>query len=98
YDTPDGGPFPEDQPIGCYRNALHYSDEALGLLLQGLRERGLLDNTLFIILGDHGEAFGQHAGNFGHTLFIYEENVRIPYLIVAPGLIREPIRVGRVAS
>src|SRR5262249_47473616 len=60
--------------------------------------RGLLDNTLLVILGDHGEAFGQHQGNYGHSIFIYEENVRVPYLIVLPGLIREPVRVRRVAS
>jgi hypothetical protein len=98
YDTPRAGPFGEARQIDCYRNALHYSDEALGQLLRGLRERGLLENTLIVILGDHGEAFGQHQGNYGHTLFVYEENVRVPYLVAAPGLVREPVRVGRVAS
>jgi phosphoglycerol transferase MdoB-like AlkP superfamily enzyme len=98
YDTPEAGPYPEDRPIGRYRNALRYSDESLGQLLGGLRDRGLLDNTLLVILGDHGEAFGQHPGNHGHSIFIYEENVRVPYLIVLPGLVREPVRVRRVAS
>ena len=51
-----------------------------------------------MITGDHGEAFGQHDGNFGHTLFVYEENVCVPFLIAAPGLTREPERVARVAS
>ena len=43
-------------------------------------------------------AFGQHDGNYGHTLFLYEENVRIPYMIVAPGLTGAEERVARVAS
>ena len=81
-----------------YRNALHYADESLGELIDGLRSRRLYERTLFVITGDHGEAFGQHDGNFGHTLFLYEENVRVPYLIVAPGLTRAPERVRRVAS
>lgn len=98
YATPQSGPFTEDTDIDRYRNALHYADEALGRLLQGFHDRGLARNTLFVIFGDHGEAFGQHPHNFGHTLFIYDENVRVPYLIAAPGLIRDQIRVQRAAS
>ena len=98
YETPSGGPFPERREIDRYRNALHDADTALGELLAGLAARGLDKNTLFVIFGDHAEAFNQHQGNYGHTMFLYEENVRIPYLIVAPGLIDEPIRITRVAS
>ncbi len=109
YAAPAGGPptltLPhpwgegrEGGEINRYRNALHYADKALGQLLDGLRQRHLIDNTLFVIFGDHGEAFGQHAGNYGHTLFLYDENVRVPYIVAAPGLVRDSIRVKRVAS
>jgi len=98
YDAPAPGPFPGHDEIGRYRNALHYSDAVLGRFFGGLKARGLLERTLFLIFGDHGEAFGEHEGNFGHTLFIYEENIHVPYFIVAPGLINQPIRVKRVAS
>ena len=64
----------------------------------GLRQRHLLDNTLIVVFGDHGEAFGEHPGNFAHTFFINEENVRIPLVIAAPGAIREPVRLSRLAS
>jgi hypothetical protein len=98
YATPHRGPFPIAEEIDRYRNALHYADAAVAQLLSGLKERGLLDDTLFVIFGDHGEAFGQHEGNFGHVLFLHEENVHVPYLIVAPGVVDEAVRVGRVAS
>ena len=98
YDTPTHGPFLGRDEIGRYRNALHYSDGVLDRFLDGLKKRGLFDKTLFLIFGDHGEAFGQHEGNFGHTMFIYDENVHVPYLIVAPGLIERPIRVKRIVS
>src|SRR5262249_15050267 len=75
-----------------------YGDEALGELLNGLRTRGLDQDTLFIIFGDHGEAFGQHEGNFGHTQFIYDENVHVPYIIAAPRLIRDRLRVEEGVS
>ena len=93
YETPAPGPFLEQTESNRYLNALHYADESLGVLIEGLRERGLDRNTIFVIFGDHGEAFGQHDGNYGHSLFLYEENVRVPYLITAPGLITEQIRV-----
>src|SRR5205085_7026945 len=45
-------------------------------------------------------AFGEHPGNFAHTMFIHEENVRVPYVIAAPGPggIAEGRSVQRVAS
>ena len=98
YATMSSGPFPERTEIDRYRNALHEADAALGQLQDGLRERNLLDNTLLVLFGDHGEAFGQHSGNYGHTLFIYDENVRVPLIFAAPGLFHEPVRVTRVAS
>jgi glucan phosphoethanolaminetransferase (alkaline phosphatase superfamily) len=98
YDTPEAGPFPEQAESDRYLNALHYSDASLGVLLQGLRDRGLDRSTLFIIFGDHGQAFGRHEGNFGHSLFLYEENIRVPYLIASPGLIGGQVRVPRTVS
>jgi phosphoglycerol transferase MdoB-like AlkP superfamily enzyme len=98
YYTPAGGPFSPTTEINRYRNALHYSDACVRELITGLQKRGLDGRTLIIIIGDHAEAFEQHAGNNGHTFFLYEENVRVPFLILAPGLIEDSIRVERVAS
>src|SRR2546423_15450090 len=75
YETPQAGPFAEKEEIDRYRNALHYTDEAVGELISGIKSRGLMDQTLLVIFGDHGEAFGQDDGNFGHTHSIWEENV-----------------------
>jgi hypothetical protein len=98
YATPDPGPFPTNSDISNYRNALHYGDAALGEFLEGLRSRKLDEQTVFILFGDHGEAFGQHEGNYGHSFFIYDENVRVPYIIAAPGLIQNQDRVRNGAS
>jgi hypothetical protein len=98
YETPAPGPFPEIDAVGRYHNALHYADEALGMLMDGLRRRGLYRHTLVVVLGDHGEAFGEHTGNYAHTLALYEENVRVPLLFAAPGLWEKPQRVARPAS
>jgi arylsulfatase A-like enzyme len=98
YETPVRGPFPDPDELGRYRNALHYADAALGGLLRGLADRSLLTNTLIIVLGDHGEAFGQHAGNYGHTFFLYDENVRVPFIAALPGALDRPQRVTDVVS
>lgn len=98
YETPERGPYAEDQEFGRYRNALHYGDAALGALMRGLEVRGRQQNTVWVVLGDHGEAFGQHEGNYGHTFHVYDENVRVPFLISAPGLFPRQVRSRRVVS
>jgi glucan phosphoethanolaminetransferase (alkaline phosphatase superfamily) len=98
YATPERGPFAGTADIDQYRNALHYGDLSLGALIEGLRVRGLDKNTVWVIYGDHGEAFRQHEGNYGHTFFLYDENVHVPFLIAAPGLMRRQERVRKVVS
>jgi glucan phosphoethanolaminetransferase (alkaline phosphatase superfamily) len=98
YATPERGPFTGTAEIDQYRNALHYGDASLGTLMDGLRARGLEQNTVWAIYGDHGEAFHQHEGNYGHTFLLYDENVHVPFLIAAPGLMRRQERVRKVVS
>ena len=98
YVTPERGPFAGTDEITQYRNALHYGDVSLGALMEGLRARGLEENTVWVIYGDHGEAFRQHEGNYGHTFFLFEENVHVPFLIAVPGVMRKQVRVRKVVS
>ena len=98
YETTKPGPFRGQDDFTRYLNSLHESDAALDTLLDGLRALGLADDTLVIVFGDHGEAFGEHPGNFAHTLFIHEENVRVPYLIAAPGAVGAELRLQRPVS
>jgi phosphoglycerol transferase MdoB-like AlkP superfamily enzyme len=97
YESSGERPFPEHDEAGRYRNALFDADAALGTLLEGLAQRRRDRNTLFVIFGDHGEAFGQHQGNYGHTFLVYDENVRVPLILAVPGVC-EARRVSRVAS
>ena len=74
-----------------YQNSLHYADAVLGMLVERMEREGLMDNTLFILVADHGEAFYQHRGNYGHPLFLYEENVHVPLLIYNRRLFPRPV-------
>lgn len=77
-------PFGIDSELAHYRNDLRLGDDALAELFSGLAARGRLSRLLVVISGDHGEAFQQHPGNFGHTLHLYEENIHVPLFVVLP--------------
>jgi len=100
YHAPGNGPrpFAERSPADAYANDLFVSDAAFGELRAGLQRRGLDERTLYVIVGDHGEAFFEHEGNFAHAMFLYEENVRVPFVIAAPGSWRGTRRAPQLAS
>ncbi len=81
YDPPAEfrtGPDEKD-PKALYLGEIEFMDRHVGRILGGLRDLGLLANTLVVAVGDHGEAFGEH-GERGHTIFCYEENIRVPLI------------------
>lgn len=100
YHAPGDGPrpFAEHTSVDAYANDLFAGDAAFGLLREGLARRRLDDRTLYVVVGDHGEAFFEHEGNFAHTLFLYEENVRVPFIVAAPGAWRGVRRAPQLAS
>jgi arylsulfatase A-like enzyme len=57
-----------------------------------------MDRTVWLIMGDHGEAFHEHPGNFAHSLFVYEENVHIPVVVVVPGALQQQLRAPQVGG
>ncbi|HXV60270.1 MAG TPA: sulfatase-like hydrolase/transferase [Vicinamibacteria bacterium] len=73
----------EDDEHNRYLNSVRYLDFFVRDLLDQFRELGLLGSTVFIIVGDHGEAFGEH-GRRKHDDVLYEEVVRVPFLVLDP--------------
>ena len=100
YRTPGTGsrPFAARTDAEHHRNDLYAGDEALGELIDGVAARGLMDRTLWLIMGDHGEAFFEHPGNFAHSLFVYEENVHIPVIAVVPGALQRELRAPQIGG
>jgi arylsulfatase A-like enzyme len=60
-------------------------DAALGRLFSGLRDRGLWEGTVLVVTSDHGEEFFDHGG-FEHNRTLYDEMLRVPLFVRAPGL------------
>jgi arylsulfatase A-like enzyme len=98
YASPPGGPFDPTTQLGCYKNALRYADRALQRLHAGLCRLRAPEELLLCVVGDHGQAFGEHPGNFGHSLEVYEENLRVPLLFWAPGTALGGARTDAVCS
>ncbi len=85
-----------DNDLNRYRSAAEETDSEVGLLERGLAARGLLDDTIVMVTGDHGEQFGQH-GHLGHGWSLYEEEVRIPLIIANPRLFPHEEKIDRLA-
>jgi tetratricopeptide (TPR) repeat protein len=77
---------------GGYDGAVSYADSLVGQFLDGLRERGLYDASLIVLLSDHGEGLGDH-GEEEHGVFLYDEATRVPLIVRLPGGLRAGARV-----
>jgi len=82
------GAFPREKAgvvRDIYADSLAYADSQVGRLLGHLRARGHWDRTVVVVSGDHGESFYEH-GSAAHANGLYEEVVRVPLVVRAPGL------------
>ena len=84
--------FTEDKELNDYLNTLRYQDFFLKNLFDQYKEMGLYEDTIFVILGDHGEGFGEH-GFRQHDNTIYNEGVRIPLIVHDPKRFQDSRRV-----
>lgn len=84
----------ERDHIKLYDGELSYTDKYIGKIFDKLEEKNILDNTLVILVGDHGEAFGEHLEFGSHMIFCYEANLRVPLIFHNKKLISN----GRVIS
>jgi arylsulfatase A-like enzyme len=76
-----------------YMGEIAFADSQIGRLLDSLERRDLLERSIVIVVGDHGESMGDH-GETDHGIFVYESVLRVPFILRAPAL--PPRRVGEV--
>ena len=79
-------PARDAHDLGNYLNVLRQVDQHLGELFRALRDRGLADETLVVITGDHGEAFRNPHDQRGHSFTAYQEDVNVPLILWNPRL------------
>jgi uncharacterized sulfatase len=73
------------QGVAAYSACVSFVDAQVGVLLEGLDRLGLRENTIVVVMSDHGFHLGEHSGLWRkNTLF--EESLRVPLVVAAPGL------------
>lgn len=91
-------PFAPDTALAAspYDAEIAGVDGQIGRIVESLRGRGVLDDTLLIITADHGESLGEH-GEKTHAIFVYDATVRVPLILRYPAVFKpavydDPIR------
>jgi len=79
-----------------YAETLRGVDDSVGRVVQYLNERGLLDSTLIVYMGDNGFAFGEHGLIDKRTA--YEESMRVPMLLRCPELFKDGTAIDQVVA
>jgi arylsulfatase A-like enzyme/Tfp pilus assembly protein PilF len=70
--------------FGMYDGEIAYVDQLIGEFQMFMEEQNLVDQTLVVFTGDHGESLGEHKES-AHGFFIYDASVRVPLIIRFPG-------------
>ncbi len=93
--SPFGGSFGME-PSDRYDEEILYMDHHIGRFFEGMKRDGLFDDSLILVTADHGELLGEH-GKMGHGASLFEEEIRVPFLVkyprneVAPGRRGDPV-------
>ena len=78
-----------------YLNSCRHLDTQYERVLKYLKDKGLMDNTIVLVTGDHGEEF-MEKGHWGHNNQFHEEQVRTPLILWVPG--KKPQKIDRMTS
>src|SRR5580704_4746449 len=81
YHPPE--PYSHEYATQPYDGEIAFADEQVGRLLRYLKEKGLYQNTIIVLCGDHGESLGEH-GEKTHGFFIYNATMHVPLIIRLP--------------
>ncbi len=81
--------------VGLYDGGIAYTDSVMGFFFDWLDENGLLENTAILLLSDHGDEFWDHGGS-QHLSTLYDELVRVPFILRLPGASPRGGRIERM--
>jgi len=83
--TPYAPPEPfMERHADPYDGEIAFMDSQLGRLVAFLVRAGLREKTLIVVVGDHGESFGEHK-EFEHGMLVYDTTMRVPLIASFPG-------------
>jgi lipoteichoic acid synthase len=91
-------PTPDDWALGRYLNVVHETDRHLARIFEAVRRAGLEQETLIVVTGDHGQAFGYPHDTYVQGRTVYEEDVHVPLMMWYPRMYKATARVPVVGS
>ncbi|MFC1792875.1 LTA synthase family protein [Planctomycetota bacterium] len=97
YEIPEWFDEPAKEPLERYQQSISYTDKFLAALDVELGNLGITENTIFCVIGDHGEAFGEH-GLLGHERIAFDEVLRIPFCLRVPFLVETGVKMTEPVS
>lgn len=83
--------------VAAYDGGIRYVDDQIENLMDALKKRGVLDNTIVIITSDHGEAFGEH-NLILHKNSLYREVIHVPLIVWNPKVVPEGRHISHPVS
>ena len=89
---------PDAYELGRYLNVLHETDHQLARLFAAIRRAGLVDDTLIVVVGDHGQAFGFPHDSYMQGRTVYEEDAHVPLLFWFPRRYRTGMHAPEVGA
>ena len=89
-------PLAARKAVMAYYACASFVDAQIGLILDALESEGLKNNTIVIILSDHGFQLGEHNLWSKYTLF--EQTTRVPLMVRVPGLMRNPAACDEIVE
>ncbi len=92
YEIPKWFGTPAKEHVERYRQTIAYTDQFIAAVDKELKKLNLSDRTILCVISDHGEAFGEH-GLSAHERIPFDEALRVPWIIRAPGLIKPQTRI-----
>lgn len=75
-----------------YDGEIAYTDSQIVRIIDLLKHKQLYENTLVIVVGDHGEGLGDH-GEKDHGIFIYDTTMKVPFIMHCPRVIPAGIKI-----
>src|SRR5437899_3225636 len=81
YEPP--APYSEIYKDRLYDGEIAYADSALGNFIQYLKKSAWYENSVIIVVGDHGEGLGEHHEET-HGIFLYDSTTHVPLIVKLP--------------
>ena len=82
--------------IANYDAEINWVDHHIGKLIEKLKEKGVWENTLIMVVADHGDEFFEH-NSLGHRSTLFAEQVRIPMVLRLPEMSAAGSRIRNIS-